>query len=546
MVFLAIFSALAVGMAGMADNNMQLADNQHNANMAFAAAQSGLEYGKYLIANANTSAGFQSTGDNTINQTQANDTWTKLCVYVQTHPLTGQTISAATRFTDSGGSGDQLIIPSINYGAANATFTTRFYRYDSDANTVRLATTGADGEATKKIAVGMTIQKSADVLKYAIASKGRVWITGDSTIHGNIYSSWKYQNLSPFNMTSDSTVEGTINTILTKGTTAGHYDDLYAGSSMMPYDLETLDEYGNPMYDNGGNKIISSGDEIQGEYEGINYDINYGEKATNMPGMDLADYDTSTYRNQTTSLSTSGITAVTEYFPHVAGNYGQASSSSSQKVSRYKYENQTFSNKRVSGFSVSSGTLKGTLFKNCTFDGILYVDCGQSGGTYGNVRFENCTFNGPIVTNTPSYPSGDSSTWWKKNQLYFTGEETFQIPQQYQTTILAPNFNVNLGNTNPDTGENNVLTGAIVGGIVDIRGNAEIYGTVISMYDTSGYSSGYVSNIGTTLADGGSETTEAGDIGTINITPNENQLLPSGITTPIVIVPQASSYSEEI
>ncbi|MEN6336959.1 MAG: hypothetical protein ABFE01_22105, partial [Phycisphaerales bacterium] len=110
----------------------------------------------------------------------------------------------------------------------------------------------------------------------------------------------------------------------------------------------------------------------------------------------------------------------------------------------------------------------------------------------------------------------------------------------------APHFNINLGNTNPVASENNVLTGAIVGGIVDIRGNAQIYGTIISMADTSAYSSGYVTNIGVTLEDGGSETTEAGDIGVISITPEEDTMLPSGIKSPIIIKPDPKTYSEAI
>ena len=79
---------------------------------------------------------------------------------------------------------------------------------------------------------------------------------------------------------------------------------------------------------------------------------------------------------------------------------------------------------------------------------------------------------------------------------------------------------------------------------MDIRGNADVSGTIISMYDTSSYSSGYVSNIGATLGDGGSETVEVGDVGTIEITPDPTQLLPSGITTAIVIKPVLTSYCE--
>ncbi|MCX5635028.1 MAG: hypothetical protein NTW55_04190, partial [Planctomycetota bacterium] len=437
--------------------------------------------------------------------------------------------------------GNQLIIPAINYSTTtvDSNFTIRFYRYDNDPNIIKLESTGTDNGIHRKIIVDLNIQKSADVLKYAIASKTRVWITGDSTIHGNIYSAWKYQDISPFNITSDSTVEGTINTILTNinPTTGLKGPDLYAGTTKMPYDLETLDASGNPMYDSQGNKIVSSTDEIQGQSEGVNYNVNYGDKAVNMPGMKLSDYDTTQYRNQATNIPTYDSRKVTEYFPHVAGNYSQPSSAGSLQLTRYVCSGpNTFTNAKVTAS-------KNALFKNCTFNGILYIDCGTTGGTYNNVRFENCVFNGPIVTNTPNY--SNSTNWWMKNCLYFTGEETFQN-KNVQATILAPNFNVNLGNTNPNSGENNVLTGAIVGGIVDIRGNAEIYGTVISMYDTSGYSSGYVSNIGATLGDGGSETTEPGDVGVIQITPNPDQMLPSGITSPIVIKPLQGTYCEGI
>ncbi len=168
----------------------------------------------------------------------------------------------------------------------------------------------------------------------------------------------------------------------------------------------------------------------------------------------------------------------------------------------------------------------------------LYIDCNKNTSSYyNNVRFDNCTFNGVIVTNVPQ------SFKWMQNCLYFTGEANFENTSSVQeATILAPHFNVNLGNTNPEQNENNVLTGAIIGGIVDVRGNAQIYGTIISMCDTSQWTSGYVTNIGATLDDGGSETTEVGDIGIIDITPDKNQMLPSGIS----IADSYQSFTEHI
>jgi len=79
---------------------------------------------------------------------------------------------------------------------------------------------------------------------------------------------------------------------------------------------------------------------------------------------------------------------------------------------------------------------------------------------------------------------------------------------------------------------------------VDIRGNAQVNGTIISMCDTTGWDSGYVTNIGTTLGDGGSETTELGNVSTISIRPEEGRKLPSGITSPIVLITLQETYSE--
>jgi Tfp pilus assembly protein PilX len=552
MIFVLVFCAMAVSMASLSGVNLQIAGNQCKANSALSAAQSGLECGRYILKQTTlTLAGMppMSNGLNYVTPDQADTVWATLCSQIQNQPWVNDNAVQ---------DGNEIVTPAINFGAANASFQVRFCR---DVYSIRIEGIGVDGQVQRQVSINSTITKNNEVLNYAIASRGRMWLAGDSTIHGNIYSSWQYQNISPFNISSDSTVNGTINTILSNinPDTNQPGPDLYAdkfdrygnpvldahgnrAKTKMPYDLETLDANGSTMYDSQGNRVISSADQIQGQCNDIGYNVNYGDEAVDMPGMKISDYDTSQYRSQTTALSTSGISKVTEYFPHAAGNYSQSGGYGSQKLSRYKYENQTFSNKKVSAFSIQSGVLEGTLFKNCTFDGILYLDCGATGGTYNNVRFENCTFNGPIITNTPDY--SNSTNWWMKNCLYFTGTETFQNSTDVPATILAPNFNVNLGNTNPSSGENNALTGAIVGGIVDIRGNAEIRGTVISMYDTSGYSSGYVSNIGATAGDGGSETTEPGDIGVINITPDLEQLLPSGVISPIVIKAWQDTYSE--
>jgi type IV pilus assembly PilX-like protein len=561
MVFVLVFSALAVSLASLTGTNVQIASNQHRVKTALYAAQSGLDCAKYIVSTVNLGP---PTNMNTVTDAQANVAWTNLCTYVQSEALDGKTVPSPTRFTDAVGDGDQLVTPALDFGSANVDFSVRFYRYDSDPRTIKLQASGANDTTTRKVAVEMAITKDREVLTYAIASRGRMWLTGDTTIHGDLYSSWDRPSISPFNMSDTSSVLGTINTvlelddILDEGyqmeTLDGSDNPLFTFDGTV-YDIDgnplsdtvgtvdsdayLTDTAGNPVYDADGHRITvdfdqrvySTDDEVHAYHEGMNYDQPTG---TDVPGMDISDYNTDGYDSGLTDIP-STTNRTTEYFPHAAGDYTAKKYSSSHTYSRHTYENQTFTNAKLP-------YNRHALFKNCTFEEVLYVDCYKSSTAQdrsNNVRFEDCTFNGVIVTDVPQ-PFD-----WIDNCLYFTGAATFNNQSSIQeATILAPHFNVNLGNTNPDVGDNNVITGAIVGGIVDVRGNAEIYGTIISMFDTTPYSSGYVTNIGATLEDGGSETTELGDIGTIDITPEEDMMLPSGITSPIIIKPKQDSYCE--
>jgi hypothetical protein len=466
------------------------------------------------------------TGLNYITLAQANQVWGDLESHLQATALDGQTVPSATRFTDGAGSGDEIITPSIDFGGNNGNLELRFYRYDSDPYIIKVQSRGTDGQATRNITLDLEITKDREVLQYAIASRGRMWLTGDTTIHGNLYSSWDVASISPFNMTSDSKVMGTINTVLTQ-----------AQIDAEPYQMETLDGNGNPIDANGNplgtnyeDRYYNPGDEVQAYHEGIHYGI----PPQTPPGTDISDYDTDIYLSGLTDIpACPDANKVIEYFPHEANDYSTPSKSWSRQLNRHVYENMTFTNSKLPNNY-------NALFRNCTFEEVLYVDCAKSTSTnYNNVRFEDCTFNGVIVTDTPSQLK------WQHNALYFTGQATFENTSSIQeATILAPHFNVNLGNTNPVQSDNNVLKGAIIGGIVDVRGNAQIEGTIISMCDTTQWSSGYVTNIGATLNDGGLETTVLGDVGVISITPDAGQMLPSGILSPIVLKPLYNTYSE--
>ncbi len=527
MILLVAFASLAVSMATMSDMSLQIASNHTNANSARYAAESGLECAEYILRTVS----LEETASNTISEAQADQVWSDLQAHLQTVQLGNENVSVSYRFLDTYGSGDKVTVEGVSLGQGNATFDLSFYRYDGESSGIKISSTGINGGIQFKVGMDTDLAKESDVLKYAIASRGRMWVTGDTTIHGDVYSSWDRPEIACFDMTSDTSVLGTINTILAR-------DDIENAG----YELETLNDEGeavdwsgNTIGDNFEDRYADGDDKIQGYHEGVNYE----NPTDNMPGMDISDYDTDMYNQDLFTLpSCPESDREIEYFPHASGNYNQPRDgttrrTSNRKLTRHVYEDENFVDVRLADN-------RNALFRNCTFNGVLYIDCYKSASSYyNNVRFEDCTFQGVIVTDVPQ------SFKWMYNCLYFTGSASFNNQSDVQeATILAPHFNVNLGNTNPVEGENNVLTGAIVGGIVDVRGNAQIDGTIISMCDTTQWSSGYVTNIGATLDDGGSETTELGDIGTIEITPEVDNMLPSGITSPIVFKPNKSTYKE--
>ena len=185
MIFVLIFSALAISMATLSGTNVQLASNQHKINSALSAAQSGLECGNFLLESYEP---IVTSDSQQVTQSQADVTWAALCSHIQVEQIGGQIVANANSFTDTIGSGDQIVTPQINFGATNVSFQVRFYRYDADSKTIWIQSIGTNGPITRQVAINIAIQKDTSVLEYAVASKSRVIITGDSTIEGDIYS----------------------------------------------------------------------------------------------------------------------------------------------------------------------------------------------------------------------------------------------------------------------------------------------------------------------------------------------------------------------
>ncbi|MGB0767447.1 MAG: hypothetical protein ACPGYV_07030 [Phycisphaeraceae bacterium] len=253
------------------------------------------------------------------------------------------------------------------------------------------------------------------------------------------------------------------------------------------------------------------------------------------------------------------------------------------------YENMTFRNVKIP---------KGTnaLFKNCRFIGVTFIeteldnddpDFNYAGmqdasgdqkhpdryvtidGTdvydtktiANNIRFHNCTFEGGVVTDVP-----DEYTH-ARNKVTFTGNSGFDIENSTQLTqaekmlyrrssLLAPQYSIEMGTfVSPyDSAEVIQLSGTIVAGLIDMRGQVNIDGQLLTTFEPQSNTGPVIGDtspqFNTTLgyfsaADGDLET-EAPEngLGVIHVRYNKDLPLPDGILGPVEAVPLWGTYFE--
>ena len=253
------------------------------------------------------------------------------------------------------------------------------------------------------------------------------------------------------------------------------------------------------------------------------------------------------------------------------------------------YRNMTFTNVRIPKGS-------NALFENCRFVGVTYIEtetdnadpmfnfagmiestgeqkhpdrAATVGGNVvtdtktvsNNVRFHNCTFEGNIVSDVPA------EFTHVRNKVAFTGKTDFKIDDSTElsaaektmfkrSTILVPNLSVEMGTfiAPYDSNERVDLSGTIVAGVIDMRGNVYVNGSVITTFepksDTGPVLGETSPQFNTTL---GYFSSEAGDkeaelplngIGIIQVRYDPTIPLPDGILGPIEIRPVVSTYFE--
>ncbi|MEM6392266.1 MAG: hypothetical protein AAF797_05795 [Planctomycetota bacterium] len=219
--------------------------------------------------------------------------------------------------------------------------------------------------------------------------------------------------------------------------------------------------------------------------------------------------------------------------------------------------NNTDPDFNYAGMMLSDGTPKHPD-KSIDINGVEVVDTKT---VSNNLRFDNCTFEGAIVSDAPQ------EFTHTRNKIAFTGTTRFDIDDSAQLTneekqlykrssLLAPHYSVELGTfiSPHDAQETVELSGTIVAGLADMRGQVKINGTLLTTFEPQSNTGPVIGNtspnFNTTL---GYFTAAEGDLeselpgagwGVIQVRYDPSIPLPDGITGPIEVRPIMATYTE--
>jgi len=167
MIFVALFSALSLGMLTMSSTNVQVANNYRKANRALVCAQSGLDVSKYWVNRV------YMPGDTT-----ASARFDQLASFMHSDMISNAYI------TSDYTSGVSLNVDSVSLDSSgDQSFSTTIEPVDND--TVHVEVTGRDGVITRTVGINYTFGvRQESVFDYGVASRGPVHLSGNIDLDG--------------------------------------------------------------------------------------------------------------------------------------------------------------------------------------------------------------------------------------------------------------------------------------------------------------------------------------------------------------------------
>ena len=168
MIFLVIFSAMAVSMAALSGTNVQLAENQRNADKARACAESGFDVIRFWINQVSIPG-----------TTLEDDRFNQIAGSLQNELTTSFITNVAPSYD-----GSVITIPSVTLDSANgSSFSSTITQLDPD--TVRIDVTGTYGSITRTIRANYDIgERANNVFDFGVATKGPLSLSGNIELEG--------------------------------------------------------------------------------------------------------------------------------------------------------------------------------------------------------------------------------------------------------------------------------------------------------------------------------------------------------------------------
>ncbi|HVT83064.1 MAG TPA: hypothetical protein VHM90_20670 [Phycisphaerae bacterium] len=159
-----------------------------------------------------------------------------------------------------------------------------------------------------------------------------------------------------------------------------------------------------------------------------------------------------------------------------------------------------------------------------------------------NLHFSGCTFNGVLSSDVPTAYTHFANSW------EFDGSTTINNTVDQSVTIMAPNTNIEIGSYVDPAGNPSTLVGVVVAGNIDIRGTANVDGSLI--VTGNGATNTTLGYFGST--DSGQAvpslselpSTAHGQYGHLFFKYNPNRGMPNGINIPITLTAAPTTYKQ--
>ncbi len=521
LVLMTVFATLAVGVASMTDVSLQQGRNDRRALDARLAAESGMAYAVLMLRDCESEPTLTELPD--------------MLEVVHDHlteklPNNEVVLYEATP-GDPNGYREVQVTDVAMPGSHTCEFRVCVSAVDPDGKptALQLVVTGRSEDISRSVGMRFDVSVNKQLLHYAFVSSVRIIARGNVQINGPISSSWRRQLIPiendpdgdyrnhvvyplDINLTSDGVIDGTI------------------GTTMSPADFTGEASQGDYDFHSGLKRDGSQDAGLLGQ-------MSYNEPE--VTHLKTEDFDTSPLKAMT-SVANLPAPDATHVSLGMWGLYGDRWDSHDGE-----------SKPALHDICVPKGT--NPHFRNCTFTGITYIEVDEqtnnpSSSNQNGVVFENCTFEGPIITGVPKRMR------WDYNSMEFRGQTRFKTSMIQAAlggvTLMAPNYNVNIGGSEGGGGEGDSdVCGLVIGGVVDLYNDISVNGTVISMAEIvdengsiiMGRNLSWLTGTGVCGANVGNLD---GSSNNVNISPDPDNVIPLGIKKRYKVNANANTYQE--